>query len=146
MIKITGVMSEEACYKKLRELKYPNGDLFCPGCLSSDCRETRKATPNAPNQQYCCKQCGGHFNDLTGPIFQSGNLPLTSWICCLYLMGLNKSNRQISQELGVSEKTAQNMTDKLRKEVEQNKPKPPLSGEVEFDDCLLYTSPSPRDA
>ena len=52
-------------------------------------------------------------------------------------MGLNMSNRQISQELGVSEKTAQAMADKLRKEVQKNNPKPTLSGEVEFDEVYI---------
>ena len=52
-------------------------------------------------------------------------------------MGLNISNRQISQELGISEKTAQNMTDKLRREVRKNNPKPTLSEEVEFDEVYI---------
>ena len=33
---------------------------------------------------------------------------------CIYLMGLNLSNRQISQELELSETDAQYMTDTLR--------------------------------
>lgn len=137
MIKITEVMSEEECYKKLRELKYPNGDVVCPRCSSNDCKPTKKPTPGDPNQHYFCNQCGRHFNDLSDTIFKSSNLSLKSWMCCLYLMGLNISNRQISQELGISEKTAQNMTDKLRREIQKNSPKPTLSGEVEFDEVYI---------
>jgi transposase-like protein len=137
MMKITEVMSENECYKKLRELKYPTGGVVCPRCLSNDCKSTKKTTPSDPNQHYCCNQCGRHFNDLTDTIFKSSNLPLKSWMCCLYLMSLNISNRQISQELGVSEKTAQNMTDKLRSEVQKHNPRPTLSGEVEFDEVYI---------
>lgn len=137
MLKITEVMSEEECYKKLRGLKYPDDNIVCPRCSSNDCKLTKKSTPSDPNQHYSCNQCKRHFNDLTDTIFQSSNLPLKSWMCCLYLMGLNISNRQISQELGVSEKTAQNMTNKLRTEVQKNNPEPTLSGEVEFDEVYV---------
>ena len=77
---------------------------------------------------------------------------------CLYLMNLNTSNRQIAQELGFSEKTAQHMTTKMRQAVEANTADPTLSGEVEFDEvyivagpkgrpetCLLYTSDAADD-
>lgn len=137
MIKITEVMSEQACYKKLRELKYPDGEVICPRCSSVDCKSTKKATPEDPNQHDECSQCGRHFNDLTDTIFKSSNLSLKTWMCCLYLMGLNISNHQIAQELGVSEKTAQTMTDKIRTEVQKNSPKPTLSGEVEFDEVYI---------
>ena len=52
-------------------------------------------------------------------------------------MGLNTSNRQIGQELGVSEKTAQNMTKKIRAEIQKNQPDPELCGEVEFDEVYV---------
>lgn len=56
---------------------------------------------------------------------------------CLYLMNMNASNRQISQELEVSERTAQRMTTKIRKEIQKNSPSPELSGEVEFDEVYV---------
>jgi len=52
-------------------------------------------------------------------------------------MGVNTSNRQIAQELGISEKTAQNMTKKIRTEIQKNRPDPELSGEVEFDEVYV---------
>ena len=52
-------------------------------------------------------------------------------------MGLNVSNRQIAQELEVSEKTAQNMTRKIRTEITQNRSETILSGEVEFDEVSV---------
>ena len=52
-------------------------------------------------------------------------------------MGLNVSNRQIAQELEVSEKTAQNMTRKIRKEITQNRSETILSGEVELDEVYV---------
>ncbi|MCO1336732.1 IS1595 family transposase [Microbulbifer sp. OS29] len=54
-------------------------------------------------------------------------------------MGLNVSNRQISLELGVSEKTAQTMTEQMRTEIKNNRPKTTLSGEVEFDEVYVVS-------
>lgn len=46
------------------------------------------------------------FDDLTGTIFSGSNKSLKVWIVCLYLMGLNLSNAQISSELDISYPTA----------------------------------------
>jgi transposase-like protein len=137
MIKITEVMNELECYNKLREMRWSNDQVVCPRCLSYNCKKIGNVTEEKPSQHYQCKGCGRHFNDLTDTVFNSSNLPLRSWMCCIYLMGLNVSNRQISQELGVSEKSAQNMTKKIRSEIQRNRPDPELSGEVEFDEVYI---------
>jgi transposase-like protein len=137
MLKITDVISELECYNKLRDMRWSDGKPVCQKCSSSNCKKVGKVTEESPNQHYQCEDCNRHFNDLTSTIFKSSNLPLKSWMCCLYLMGLNTSNRQIAQELGVSEKTAQNMTTKIRSEIQKNRPDPKLSGEVEFDEVYI---------
>lgn len=116
MIKITEIMSEVECYNKLRALKYSDGEVACPRCSSVDCRPIQNETPSDSNRHYACHQCGRHFNDLTDTIFQFSNLSLIK--------------RQIAQELGVSAKTAQNMTDKIRTEIQENNPSLHLSGEL----------------
>lgn len=44
----------------------------------------------------------GADDDLTGTVFEGHHQPLKVWVLCLYLMGLNLSNRQIAAELGLS--------------------------------------------
>ena len=56
---------------------------------------------------------------------------------CLYLMGLNLSNRQIAHELGLNEDDAQNMTRSLRQGVGDASTTPTLSGMVEIDEVYL---------
>jgi CRISPR/Cas system type I-B associated protein Csh2 (Cas7 group RAMP superfamily) len=56
---------------------------------------------------------------------------------CLYLMGLNLSNRQIAYELGLNEGDAQNMTRNLRQGVVDASTTPTLSGTVEIDEVYL---------
>ncbi len=46
------------------------------------------------------------------------------WILCLYLMGLNLSNRQIAQELGLNKDDVQSMTKQLREGVMAKKKNP----------------------
>ena len=114
---ILSLMSEGQCYDKLREKRWSCQGPQCPRCDSNNCTVIAKATEDDPNQKYGCDDCNRHFNDLTGTLFQHSKIPLKSWMCCLHLMGLNVSNRQIAKELNVSEKTAQSMTDKLRTQV-----------------------------
>ena len=137
MLKITDVMSESECYKKLRKMRWPDNQVDCPRCASSNCKVTNPGSTDKSNRQYHCVACNRHFNDLSDTLFASSNLSLKVWMCCLYLMGLNVSNRQIAQELEVSEKTAQNMTRKIRKEITQNRSETILSGEVELDEVYV---------
>jgi len=49
----------------------------------------------------------------TDTIFAGHHQPLRMWILCLYLMGLNLSNRQIAQELDLDKDVVQDMTTQL---------------------------------
>ena len=136
MFNITDVMSEDECYKKLRELRWPDG-VVCPHCHSKDCEETGRASKKKANLRYHCGSCGKNFNDLTKTIFRSSHVNLKNWMCCLYLMGLNVSNSQISKELDLSERTVHDMCDKLRRKVFEDRPVVQLSGEVELDEVYV---------
>ena len=50
--------------------------------------------------------------------------PLRVWILCLYFMGLNLSNAQIAQELGLNPNDAQRMTGQLREGIVARQPEP----------------------
>lgn len=52
-------------------------------------------------------------------------------------MGLNLSNAQIAQELGMNESDAHEMTSLLREGVYEKRPVEKLDGEVEFDELYL---------
>ena len=52
-------------------------------------------------------------------------------------MGLNLSNRQIAQELGMNKDDAQRMTRQLREGIECKQPLPVLDGEVEADEVYV---------
>ena len=52
-------------------------------------------------------------------------------------MGLNLSNQQIAQELGLNKDDVQDMTGQLREGVVARRPEPSLSGTVECDEVYV---------
>ena len=133
MINIQRLISEEECCSAIRELRWSNG-VFCPHCNS---KKIKKNGRNGLSQKYVCKKCYKHFDDLTLTIFSGHHQPLKVWVLCLYFMGLNLSNRQIAQELGLCESSAHEMTTLLREGVEQKTPEVVLSGTVEMDEVYV---------
>ena len=63
--------------------------------------------------------------------------PLRVWVLCLYLMGLNLSNRQIAQELDLGVSDVQAMTEALRHGLTARAPAVVLDGGVEIDEVYV---------
>ena len=76
MIRITDVMNEYECFKRLRKSKWVNDEVICPRCSSHNCVSIDEKSDQSLLRKYKCKACNRHFNDLTDTIFQSSNLPL----------------------------------------------------------------------
>jgi len=71
------------------------------------------------------------FDDLTGTVLAGHHQPRRVWVLCLYLMGLNLSNRQIARELDLGETEAQAMAEQLRHGLAAKLPPARLEGAVE---------------
>jgi len=112
-VSLLRLMDEKACYELLRELRWKKG-VTCPNCCSKEVIKSGLDEVHIYRQRYKCKGCNRRFDDLTDTVFSGSSKELKTWLICLYLMGLNISNKQIAQELEISEPTAQNMTEKLR--------------------------------
>jgi transposase-like protein len=83
------------------------------------------------------KDCEARFDDLTGTILAGHHRPLRTWVLCLYVMGLNLSNRQIARELDLSVSAVQVMTEQLRSGLVAKIPSVTLDGEVEVDEVYI---------
>jgi transposase-like protein len=116
MINLQNLIDDAKCYETVRDLRWPEG-VRCPHCESGQVTKQGRDTTQAHWQKYYCKGCHRHFDDLMGMIFAGHHQPLRVWIVCLYLMGLNVSNRQIAQELGLNKDDVQSMTGQLREGV-----------------------------
>jgi transposase-like protein len=88
-------------------------------------------------QRYRCKDCRARFDDLTGTVLAGHHQPLRAWVLCLYLMGLNLSNRQIARELDLCVSDVQAMTEALRHGLTAKRPPVVLRAEVEIDEVYV---------
>ena len=85
----------------------------------------------------CCDSGTITFDDLTGTALAGHHQPLRVWVLCLYFMGLNLSNRQIAQELGLNVSDVHAMTAQLRGALVADTPPVRLVGEVEIDEVYV---------
>lgn len=116
------LLDDEKCFAKVRELRWSDGSVRCPRCGSEAVKRNGYHNTQKARQRYVCQgECCGHFDDLTGTVFEGHHQPLEVWILCLYLMGLNLSNRQIAAELGLNKDDVQQMAEQLRAGVEAKK-------------------------
>jgi len=135
---IHDLMDDEKCFEKLRALRWPRSrPNACPNCSSNKIVRRGKNARHPGCRRYGCLKCGKRFDDLTGTIFSGHHQPLRVWMCCLYLMGLNVSNRQIGQELGLSESDSQQMTDLLRDGIYKRRRVVRMQGEIECDEVYV---------
>ena len=136
MLNITGLIDDAKCFEEVRKLRWPDG-VRCPHCGSGCIKKRGVHNKQAHRQRYCCKHCHCMFDDLSETIFAGHHQPLKIWILCLYFMGLNLSNQQIAQELGLNKDDVQNMTTQLRAGVVKKKPVAFLKDEVECDEVYV---------
>jgi transposase-like protein len=120
----------------VRQQRWPEG-VRGPGCGSGAVVRHGCDDTQPHRQRYRCKACTARFDDLTGTVLAGHHQPLRVWVLCLYLMGLNLSNRQIAQELGLSGSDAQVMTEQLRRGLAAKTPPAALEGEVEIDEVYV---------
>lgn len=136
MIKLQNLLDDTKCYETVRELRWPDG-IDCPHCHSKTLTKQGFDQTQPARQKYRCSRCRRYFDDLTATVFAGHHQPLQVWILCSYLMGLNLSNRQIAQELGLNKDDVQAMTEQLRAGIVAVAPEPNLGGEVECDEVYV---------
>lgn len=130
------LMDDRKCFEEVRKMRWPDG-VKCHHCGSSHVTKRGFDETQRDRQRYHCGDCGRDFDDLTGTIFAGHHQPLRVWILCLYFMGLNLSNAQIGQELGLDADSAHEMATQLRNGILAKQPEVVLSGEVECDEVYI---------
>ena len=123
MLNIQELIDDGRCYAEVRKLRWPEG-VRCPKCGSGDISKRGKHSRQKERQRYHRGQCHKGFDDLSDTVFEGHHQPLKVWVLCLYLMGLNLSNQQIGQELGLNKDDVQQMTSQLRSGVVEKKTYP----------------------
>ena len=136
LVDLPSLIDDARCYELIRRHRWPDG-VRCPRCGSASIARHGRDDTQPHRQRYRCAGCGARFDDLTGTVLAGHHRPLRVWVACLYLMGLNLSNRQIAQELGLGASDAQAMTEHLRQGLTAKMPPVRLEGEVEVDEVYV---------
>lgn len=136
MIHIQALIDDAKCFETVRQLRWPE-ETTCPQCGSAQVTKQGRDETQPARQRYGGKACGRRFDDLTDTVFAGHHQPLRVWIVCLYLMGLNLSNRQIAQELDLNKDDVPQMTRQWRQGIVARKPDVTLQGTVECDEVYV---------
>src|SRR3954464_13606229 len=133
LVNLPSLIDDAKCFELVRQRRWPGG-ARCPSCGSTSVARTGRDDTQPHRQRYRCAACGASFDDLTGTVLAGHHQPLRVWVLRLYFMGLNLPNRQIAQELGLSQPDVQLMTEQLRHGLTARLPAATLEGEVEIDE------------
>src|SRR3954470_24561156 len=136
LVNLSALIDDAKCFALVRQHRWPEG-VHCPACGSNSVVRDGFDESQVHRQRYRCKACAGRFDDLTGTVLAGHHQPLRVWVLCLYFMGLNLSNRQIAQELGLDGSDVQAMTEQLRRGLLAKAPPVRLEGEVEIDEVYV---------
>src|SRR3954454_6227315 len=135
-VNLSSLIDDAKCYALVRQQRWPDG-VRCPGCGSARVIRHGRDDTQEERQRYRCNDCRVRFDDLTGTVPAGHHRPLRDWVLCLYLMGLNLSNRQIARELDLGETDAQAMAEQLRSGLAAKLPPARLEVEVEIDEVYV---------
>jgi len=136
LVNLSSLIDDARCYELVRQHRWPDG-VRCPRCEGASVARHGRDDVQRHRQRYRCAGCGARFDDLTGTVLAGHHQPLRVWVLCLYLMGLNLSNRQIGQELDLGVSDVQAMTEALRHGLTANVSAMVLAGEVEIDEVYV---------
>jgi transposase-like protein len=130
------LIDDARCFELVRQHRWPEG-VRCPRCEGARIARDGRDDAQPHRQRYRCAACHARFDDLTGTVLAGRHRPLRVWVSCLYLMGLNLSNRQIARELDLGVSDVQAMTEALRQGLTARLPPARLEGEVEIDEVYV---------
>ena len=136
LVNLSGLMDDAKCFAFVRQHRWPEG-VHCPECDTAAVIRDGCDDSQPHRQRYRCARCGARFDDLSGTVLAGRHRPLRLWVLCLYLMGLNLSNRQIARELDLGVSDVQAMTEQLRQGLTARTPAVILDGAVEIDEVYV---------
>lgn len=122
--------SEENCRAKLYELRWPDG-FKCPQCSC-----THFYTVSSRNL-YQCTHCRHQTSLISGTIFESSKLSLTTWFLAIYFITQSKdgiSALNLRRLLGIFVNAAFRMKQKIQHVMKSADDKLLLQNLVELDD------------
>ena len=127
--------SEEAARQWFEGIIWPDGPQ-CPHCGSDDARECKDHKP----MPYRCGNCRKHYSVKTGTLMTGSPLPLLKWVYAIYLDTTSLkgvASMKIHRELGITQKTAWFMQQRIREAFADQGPAVPMEGPIEVDETYV---------
>jgi transposase-like protein len=128
---------EQVCIDTVAEMRWPDGPI-CPEC------ETENPYYIKTQKRWKCRECRIQFSVKRGTIFEDSPISLCKWLPAMWLLVNCKngiSSYEISRDLGVTQKTAWFMLQRLRLVLKamnmDAKLGGPDGGEVEADETFV---------
>ena len=93
--------------------------------------------PNAKPMPYWCSDCRSYFSVRTGTVIAHSRVPLRKWAIAIYLEVTSLksiSSMKLHRDIGVSQKTAWFMLQRIREGWTRSEVDEPFSGPVEVDE------------
>jgi transposase-like protein len=120
------------CFNAAVALRWPNG-IECPRCGS------REHSFISTRQKWFCKGCKKQFSLKVNSIFEDSPLGMDKWMMAAWMLGNCKngiSSYEIARDLGITQKSAWFMLQRLRKSM-QTGSFTKLSGAIEVDESWI---------
>lgn len=125
--------NEESCFKYLYQMRWSNG-WICPKCQAKKYYYIRE------RKLYECADCLHQVSITAGTIFHKTRTPLHIWFWAIYLVTTDKrgfSALGLSKMLGIPQKRAWLMLQKIRKAMAHREERYQLAGLVELDESFF---------
>ena len=134
IVKLIQMFPDDATAEKwIESIRWPDGRV-CPVCGSSNTTSsTHKTMP------YRCRACRQFFSVRKGSVMESSKLGCQAWAIAVYLASTHikgVSSMRLHRELGISQKTAWNLMQKIR-EGFMGRKLTRLAGPVEVDETFI---------
>src|ERR1039458_1100788 len=123
------------CLDYMVSRRWPNG-VECPTCGSKDVR----FLANQRRWECKAKHAKKQFSAKVGTIFEDSPIPLEKWLPAVWLLSSNRngiSSWELHRALGVTQKTAWFMLQRIRLAMQDENFGGKLGGEVEIDETYI---------
>lgn len=124
------------CLNYLIDRRWPDGVVTCPRCGTDNVRfmasrRTWQCNARHPKAQFSIK---------VGTIFEDSAIGLDKWLCAMWMLANCKngvSSWEIHRTIGVTQKTAWFMLQRLRLALQDDESGGKMSGHVEVDETFI---------
>jgi len=127
---------EQSAIDHLTAIRWANGKS-CPLCGNADA--ARIGTLSGTNT-HKCYECRKRFSIKVGTIFQDTKLPLRTWFAAIWMITNHPkgiASTTLAKDLGITQKTAWFVLQRLRHAARTDSFNAPLSGTVQVDETAV---------